>query len=219
MARAVVFQKALIAASANAVALIQQPLAAGNLTLTAGAAALDSQRRLLFTFGSNETGRILTVRGYNDSGGAICETIAGTTAGTVASKFDYLTVTQISIDAASAGNITVGTNSIGSTPWALFNNHLSPPNLNIDLEILSGSGNASIEWTNDDFTVNGQEATSIAYLTAMTPPVAQALTILDSKTASAQGALSVPIRGWRLTINSGTGTWKATGIASGISGP
>lgn len=219
MARAVVFTKALIGAVANAVAHQQNPSAAGDLTLTGTTVTLDTQRRLLFTFGSDETGKTLTVWGYNDSGGGICEAIAGTTAGTVASVFDYLTVTRIAIDQDSAGNITVGTNAVGSTPWALFDGYVPTPNLNIDMELVTGSGNASIEWTNDDFTVTGQEGTPQANLTAMTAPVAVALSVLASKSASTQGSATIAMRGWRLTVNSGTGTWKATGIQSGLSGP
>jgi len=219
MARGAALTKNLTAASAVGIAAAQTLGAAGNFTLTATPVTLDTQRRVLFTFAADETGHTFTIRGFNDSGGAICESIAGVAPGTVATNFDYLTITQVSSSAATAGNVSIGTNTTGSTRWVLFNNGLSPPNLGMDMELVTGSGTASVEYTNDDFTVTGQEGTALVNLTAMTAPVAIAPTALSAKTASTQATLTNPMRGWRLTISLGTGTWRATGIQSGISGP
>lgn len=218
MARPVILTKALTADSVNAVAHVQKPLAAGNLTLTASPVVLDTQRRVLFTFAADETGHTFSVYGKNQSGAAIREDIAGTTAGTVASDFDFLEIDRVAIDAAATGNITVGTNTVGSTPWALFDNHLTPPWLGLDLELQSGTGNVSVEYTLDNFLFPNVRAT-IYNLDAMTSPTAIALGSMASRTASTQGSIDTPIFGWRLTVNSGTGTWQLTGIQSGLSSP
>jgi hypothetical protein len=213
--RGVALTKVLTAASAVNIAAAQTLAASGNFTLTATPVTLDTQRRVLFTFSADETGHTFTIRGYNEGGGAICETIAGTTAGTVATKFDYLTITQAS-GPATTGNVSIGTNTVGSSRWVLFNALITPPALGVDMELVTGSGNASFEWTNDPFMMSSQDGTALVNLTAMTAPIPIAPTALANQSATVQGSLTIPIHAWRLTVNSGTGTWRATGIQAGL---
>lgn len=112
----------LAAASANAICLSQQPSAGGIQTLTLngasvsdGVATLDVNRRVLITSSSDDSARIFTITGTNRYG-AVTETVTGvnTTAYTV---YDYETITSITVDDDTAGNIKIGTNGIASTAW------------------------------------------------------------------------------------------------------
>lgn len=218
MAQPVALTKALIAAVANNIAHVQSLSAAGDLTLTGTTVTLDTQRRVLVTFGSDESGKTYSIYGYNDSGGAIREDIAGTTAGTVATNFDFLTITRIHGAAASAGNITVGTNGVGATRWVQFNPHLSPPSDGISVALVSGSGNVGIQYTYDEF-LTASVAAALNNMDAMTAPTPIDHPLLQGLTTSADGNIDKTVNAWRLIVNSGTGTWKATGIQAGISGP
>lgn len=214
MADPIVITKSLAAASATNICLSQTPLAAGNLTIngaaaSGGVATLDTQRRVLFTFGANETGHTFVVFGTREGGIPIKETVAGTTAGTVATNLDFLTVTQITISAAATGAITVGTNGVGSTRWLLPNMHITSFEQQIAV-VVTGTVNYSVEYTYTDY-YTPQPDGSIVIPTVFTHPILSALT------ATNDGSFDNPIRGWRTTINSGTGSVVTTGIQAGIS--
>lgn len=203
--------KALTAGAATAVCASQTPLAAGNLTIngtlaSGGVATLTTQRRILFTFAGNESARTFVVYGTNQSGAAISETVAGTTIGTTATNLDFKTVTRISIDAASAGAMTVGTNTVGSTDWQSVNTFITPPNIGIQLT-LSGTANFSIETT--QFDANNLPS-SVSYPTPVTDPNFNGLS------ASYTGTINDTISMFRLTMNSGTGTVTMTYNQSGL---
>lgn len=214
MADRIALTKTLAGASANVICQSQTPSGTGNLTLngvsvTGGVATLDTQRRVLFTFAGNETGHNFKVTGTREGGIAISETVVGTTAGTVATNLDFLTVTSVTIDAAATGAIQVGTNGVGSTSWKLPNIHIAPVNIQIACEV-TGTVNYSIEYTYDDY---------------YTPPPFGSPTViptvfqdgnLTNATANGVTAMNDPVLGWRLTINSGTGSVTATGIQAGI---
>ena len=99
--RPITVTKTLSAASANAIALAQTPVSGTALTLngasvTAGVARLDSQRRILLTYGSEAAPRTMTLAGTNDAGATIGEvlSIPSGASGTVASLLDYLALSS-----------------------------------------------------------------------------------------------------------------------------
>src|SRR5215813_8621976 len=116
-------EKQLGAASANAIALSQTPVSGTPLTLngasvTAGVAVLDTQRRVLLTYGNEASARTMVLTGTNDQGAAISETLAipSGAGGTVASYFDYLTLTAaLPLGGGWTAAVTLGTNGVGST--------------------------------------------------------------------------------------------------------
>ncbi len=223
MGRPAVVTATLAAASANNICLSQSIAAAGNLVLngtnvTAGIATLDAQRRILITSAGNDSGITFTI--YGTTGGATGtiqqEVVTGSNASTAASKLDFYTVTRIATSAATASTVTVGTNGVGASPWVMVNYHAQPVNLSF-AAVVTGTINYTLQYTYNDFwTVAGPATggTSVASTiqTAFNDPV------LVSLTANAEGTLQFAATGWRVLVNSGTGTVAVTGIQAGIIG-
>lgn len=200
-----------VAASANGISLSQTPGAAGNLTITGslasgGVASLTSQRRVLFTFAGNEAARTFVVYGTKQGGATIQETVAGTAPGTVATNLDFLTVTRISVDAATAGALTVGTNGVGSTDWQSVNAMVTPPNIGVQF-VVTGTANFTLQGTNMD---PNNLPSGVSYPATFDHPTLAALT------ANAQGTWNDAISFFRVTINSGTGSVQTTYVQSGL---
>lgn len=200
-----------VAADDDGISTSQSPLAGGNLTITgalatAGVANLTSQRRVLFTFAADESARTFVVYGTNQSGASIQETVAGTTAGTTYTNLDFLTVTRISIDAASAGAIKVGTNGIGSGSWQSVNSFITPPNIGVQF-VLTGTANWTLQGTNMD---PNSLPSGVTY-----PPTFDHPT-LTGLSANTQGTWNDAISFFRTTINSGTGSVQMTYVQSGL---
>lgn len=225
----VILSKTLAAASANNICTSQSAAGAGNLTLngstvtsatlaqpfsaaslTVATATLDTQRRVRITSAGNDSGITFTVYGTREGGIPIQETVTGANASTADTTLDFLTVTRIAVSGATAGNVTVGTNTTGSSAWKMPNYHLTPFIMEIDTS-LSGTVTYSIEYTMDDFATP---------TTPTAKPTARATTVAAATTAQ---MLSIPstsnpavFRGWRLTVSSGTGTVTAEAIQAGI---
>ncbi|MDE2096491.1 MAG: hypothetical protein KGL39_04535 [Patescibacteria group bacterium] len=204
---------ALSGGSATAVAAAQTLGSAGNFTLTANPVVFTVARRVLFTFAADETGHTFPIYGTDRAGNVISENITGTTAGTVYTVNDYLTVTQASCNSATTGNVSIGTTSVGSSRWVYTSDHMTPFNLSLSAHYTSGSGSYQLEYCYDDPA--GSPATF--------PAKAQAVTVYalpgGAQTGAYDTSLNNPITAWRLTVLTGTGTVSATGIQSGISGP
>jgi hypothetical protein len=219
MGRPVVLTKALVAAVVNNLALSQPLAGAGNLTLNGAAAGvLDTQRRVLITSAGNDAGLTWTVIGTNDGGAPIRDQFAGAN-GAVASNLDFKTVTQVSASGATASTVTVGTNTVGSTPWQRFDPHLTPPYLDLVCQLLSGAATGQIEWTPDEFLAGPGAQPSVVNGPATFNPYAILHPQLQGLAASANGAIDWTICGWRWTTLTGTGTWKVTGTQAGLASP
>lgn len=231
----------LAAADDDGISLSQTPGAAGNLTITgalatAGVATLTngsvtartggcSQRRVILTFAADETGHNYTVYGTRAKdafsknsdtlGDSISETLAGTTAGVVATTQDFATVTRVATDAAATGAIKVGTNGVASTPWVVPN-QMAPSPFGIGFGIIiSGTVNYDIEHTFDKLPHNNSTATTPAN-TAL-PGVFDHSTVV-AQTAAKDGNYAFPINAMRLTMNSGGGLARWTYIQAGTVG-
>ena len=98
--------------SATLVALAQQIASAGNLTLTANAANIDSSgsaRILLLTTTENDSGVNYTIVGLDADGNSITETGALPNNTTKSSTKAYASVSKISLSAGITANMSVGT--------------------------------------------------------------------------------------------------------------
>lgn len=148
----------LAAADDDGIALSQSPGAAGALTLngafvSGGVATLDAARRVIITSGGNDSAKTFTVVG---TGGAwlgdriITETISGANIGAAQTTQDFLTITSVTISAASAGTVKVGTNGVGSGAWVVWSNYPSDFQVGYAGWVLSGSPTWEIEFTMDD---------------------------------------------------------------------
>lgn len=199
-----------VAAVADGICQSQTPLAAGDLTIngalaSGGVANLSSQRQVLFTFAADETGKTFTLYGTDDSGSPISESVAGAAA-TAVSVLNYKTVTRIAIDQASAGAITVGTNGVGATPPIVFDQYLTPFQLGISMQNVSGTVNYTLQNTYDDILKDGVTVDTKWWDHAT----------IASKTADFEGSQLVPVKASRIKINSGTGSVTGKFVQSGI---
>lgn len=198
------------AASANAICLSQTPSGAGSLTLngalvSGGVAALDTQRQVLITCAGVETGKTFVVTGTDGQGRTISDTLAGPSASTVASTRYFKTVTSITISAAAAGAITVGTNSVAASNPIPLDIHGRPE---ISLQaVVSGTVNWTIQQTLD------------------TPYTTSALNWFDhidsnlvSQTVNRQGNYAYVPAATRIVLNSGSGSVTYTVVQAGITG-
>ena len=216
MARPVTITKVLTAADADGICASQTPGAAGNLTIngalaTAGVATMDTQRQVLFTFAADESARTFGVYGTLQNGTEFAENVTGT-ATTATTLADYKTITRISVDAATAGALTVGTNGVGSSPWYVPNRHISPCAISLELDF-DGTANADVEHCFNRVPLErliAPDATKI--------PVVYNHSTLAAKTTDSEGTYTSPPAGIRLTINSGTAAVRLTVIQAGISG-
>lgn len=219
--RPVRFTKSLATADDNGICLSQTPLAAGNLTLNGVLAAgspaiatMDSARRVLFTFAADETGRVFTVYGFDKVGGTpLSEAVAGTATTAVTTK-DFGIVTRISVDAATAGALIVGTNGVGSTPWFLVDWNLDPASLVIAVDV-TGTVNYTVQYTYDNILgeYDGQGNWANTYPTKIWDDA-----VLASVTADGETTYNYPITAWRVTINSGDGSLRVVGAQAGVGG-
>lgn len=221
MSRPVRLTKTLAAASANNIAAGQTPLAAGNLTLNGSAAAgspaiatLDTPRQVLFTFAANESARTFVVYGFDkvEGGAQIQETVAGAAA-TAVTTLGFGQITRISVDAATAGALTVGTNGVGWTSWQLIDWNLTPTELSIACDILSGAVNFTVQYTYDDILGSYTPNWANGYPTKIFDDP-----IVAAASADAVALVNFQAVAWRVQINSGTGTLGITGVQAGVGG-
>tara|TARA_R110001592_G_scaffold109278_1_gene304922 strand:+ start:302 stop:922 length:621 start_codon:yes stop_codon:yes gene_type:complete len=105
----------IAAVDADGVSTSQTPSGAGNLTITGalasgGEATLVPARNVTVTSGgSSETGKNFTITGTDVNGNAVSEVIAGPgSSATVSTTKIFKVVTQVYVDAATAGAVTVG---------------------------------------------------------------------------------------------------------------
>lgn len=211
--------KSLVAASANNIAVSQTLGGAGTLTLTANPVVLDSQRRVIVTSAGNDAGINWTIIGTDDSGAPIKDVFPGAN-GVAESNLNFATVVSVAGSGAAASTVTVGTNTVGSSPWKLFADTIATPNMGIDMQLpAGGTGNATFEYTDNPFLLPIGVQSSVANGPASPNPIAIAHPDLQALTASKDGALNWPIHGWRLTINSGTSAWTCTTHQAGLASP
>jgi hypothetical protein len=178
--------------------------------VTTAVATLDTQRRVIVTSGSNDTGINFTVNGTNDAGVAITDTFAGASGGAAQSNLDFKTVTSVTHTGSVAGTVTVGTNGVGSTPWLGMNWHAQPSNISADGVVVSGTVNWSFQYTYDDMN-NLPSGVSL--------PTVFTHSVLNGVTGTQDGVITAgPVSAVRFLINSGTGAFRGTVMQAGISG-
>lgn len=224
MARATIQTKQLAASSSTAIATAQTLLAAGAFTLngaavTAGVATLDTQRRVGFLSVRNDTGITFTVKGTDGAGVAISETLTGTNGGTAQTFQDFLTITAASASGATAGNVSIGTTNVGSTPWIVPDHVLVPAEIEIGLKEISGTTNVTVEATDDtplpplNIYVAGQGYTPPIPLPYGWPGLT---TVAMTVNVPVYGDIDRTVAAYRLTVNNGTGQVQMTGRQAGL---
>jgi VCBS repeat-containing protein len=113
---------ALAALDRNGISAAETLGAAGNFTLggaltSGGVYTADAPRHIAFYAAGNESGRTFTITGTDRYDRAMTEGVTGPNATTVVGSKNFKTVTQIASDAATAGNVEIGTYSTAETGW------------------------------------------------------------------------------------------------------
>lgn len=202
----------LAAASANNIALAQQPTATAGFTLngalaTGGVAPLDKPRRVLITTTENDSAKTFTITGTDSQGRIISETMAGPNSTAGQSTLDYATVTSITTNSTVTANLTVGTNGVASSQ-ALPLDHYGWPQDGIQV-VVTGTINYTIQYTLDD--PYGPASTVLNWFDFPDP------NFVGATTNQVGGAQFLPAA-LRVLINSGTGTATITILQPGIKG-
>lgn len=139
------------AADADGIATAQKPAATFTLDgalVSNGVALLGAPRRVLFTTVADETSCTFTVTGTNAARDVISETLAGVNNTTTYTLLDFYTVTRVTVTGSLAGNVTVGTNGVGGSPWARLD-EWALPNASVQA-VVSGTINYTVQYSNDD---------------------------------------------------------------------
>lgn len=208
-----VFSRTLAALNATAVAASQSP-GAGLITRVSTTVVLDTQRRIAFSSGGDDSGITFTVTGTNQAGFPITDTFAGANTTTYQSNLDFKTITNVTHSGSVAGTLTIGTNAVGSSLWQIVNWNANPTNLGYVIELRSGAASFTMDYTLDDPNIlpgtGGLNAAGLAY------PLA---TASASAAVTTTGSFTSPIVAWRLTTLTGTGTLVVRALQSGLGTP
>lgn len=226
----------LVAAVSNGIAQSQTPGSAGALTLNGSLVAagptlingtkysnyalMDVARRISVASTGTDTTVIFTITGFNRDIQPISQTVTGVISGTpVATTLDFLYVTSITTSAGTAGAITVGTNTTGSTAWVQHSVECNNWSLAEAVNIVSGSVTYTVEHTYDDVNaaINNPMGGFISEAGSAIPPVPWAHAVMQNLSVSAEGIYAdQPVTATRLTITAGTGTAAFYSVQNGI---
>lgn len=104
------------AADPDGVCASQTPGSESNLTIngakaSGGVATFGAARQITITSAADESGRTFTIRGTDADGTSISEAITGADTALATGTKHFKTVTQVSIDGAATGAVTVGMNT------------------------------------------------------------------------------------------------------------
>lgn len=217
----------LAAAAATGIATAQAVSGATPLTLngslvTSGVAVMDVARRIIIASSGADSAIIFTVKGTDRNGNSQSETITGVATPTpVQSVLDYKTVTSITPSGATAGNISAGTNGVGSTQWIVDNFLARFWALTVAISAAAGV-TYSLETTYDDPNKIGPSLTPAPQQFSMNgnsavPPHVFTLTTTVGLTLDNQITFpDQPIFAHRLTVTAGTGQAIMWSIQAGI---
>lgn len=210
------FTKVLATPTATSIAAVQAHAASGAVTLS-GTPSFASQRRLSITLTASNSNAVIIASGTNESGTVIGETITVSSIGTsFTSAMDYKTVVSITATTLT-GNISIGGNGTGSSPWQMANPWCAPSNIMVSIGMTaSGAATCTIEATVDLDPCGIQSNAPLTAVTAFSAGLLTALTTSGAAliTAGTNGA-AVPVSAWRLTTTTGTGTVTVQAIDAG----
>ena len=202
------------AGNADSVCESQTPLAGGPLTLdgaavTDGVATFDAPRRVLITTAGDEAARIFVITGTLWNGQVFSESITGIASGTaVATNQSFATVTEVTVDDATAGAILVGTNGVADSPWLRLDDYApSPTAVSV---VVDGTVNYTVSISQDDPNsfISPVPIGEMMWFDALDAD-------LVSESTNKTGGIDYTPSWIRLTINSGDGSARMTVTQSG----
>lgn len=210
--RPVVKTTAVLANDADGICESQTPLGAGALSLdgalvTDGVGILPEAQILTATWAGNDTARTLTVVYKDADGHQASGTIAGANATTSTSSFYATEVISISVDAATAGALTVGAMAADGMVTASIqvDRYQTPFNVSVFGDITAGTMTYSAQYTAD--------APQDAYTNGFSTDASwRNVTGITAVAADDDSNIAFPVQAVRFiqTVGSATGVGKFT---------
>lgn len=213
-----VVTKSLTAAVANGIATLQLPVSGTPINLngslvTTGVATLDTGRRVQIAINAEAAPRTMTLIGTNSGGATITEVVSipQGTATTLSSYNDFATVTAaIPGGGGWTGNITLGTNTTGSTMAQVPAHYAAVFTLAFDITAPTGysmttTPNFAIECTRDIpypmmSIYNPGQSVAPTPVNWFAWPTFTAITPAPANFAEWIGDIDSPVNAWRLTM-------------------
>lgn len=191
------------------VAFYKPPQSLDKIPVLAGQALLDKPRRILITSAGNDSGITFTLAGLDVAGNPITEILTGANASTVQSLLDYAVLQTVTASGASAGNVSIGTSGVASSPWIRLDDW-PPGQVGLQIDV-SGTVNYTVSQSMDD----PNDPTN--------PVNPQNMTWVNSSDANVVGATTAQQSNYnfaprfvRVTLNSGSGSATLTAVQYGV---
>lgn len=187
------------ATTAGAICASQTPAGAGNLTIngtlaSGGTVTLASgnyiPQRIRITSAGNDSGRTFTLTGKDRFGNTQSESITGANAGSANCTKNYSVITSISVDAATAGALTVDTLGTAETGWVQTSTLTNPFNVGYQVDI--GTATFTIEGTMADLSSTSNHESAPSF------------TVEASGSSDVSGVITKPTSGLRTKITAFT---------------
>jgi hypothetical protein len=172
-------------------------------------ATLDTPRRILITAAANESSNTFTIIGTNASGLAQTEVLTGPNASTTYTNLDFATVTSVSISGAASGAITVGTNTVASSPWVRFDEYA------LSQVAIQATVSGSVVYTLQQ-TLNDPNSPTNSVTPYSTVWINTNDTALVNASTSLQSSYQYAPTFARIVLTSGTGSVTATFTQFGV---
>lgn len=171
-----------------------------------GTATQDYARQVIITSAGDDSANTFTITGTDWNNSIISERLTGANAGAATSVLSYKTVTSITSSAAVATTLTVGTNTVASSPWIRFDDYAA--NAQVALQVnVTGTVNYTVQTTMDD---PNDFSRNIYNNPAGVVWVDSSDTALVGATATKAGSFAIAPLYARVVLNSGTGSIVAT---------
>lgn len=208
----------VLAAAPASIAALQTPTGAGALALDgsyvnlgSGIAVMPNATavKVIITSAGDNSGVQFTVVGTNQNNALTTETLPGPNAGSVTTTNYFLTVISVSVSAATAGAVSVGSSALASSAWVNFDTwSLSQTSIQVDV---LGIANYTVQQTLDDPNSPTNPVAPIAMQWINHPDVN-----LVNATSTAQSNYGYIPAYARVLLNSGSGSVRATFTQSGV---
>jgi hypothetical protein len=159
-----------------------------------GVVTFDIPHLIDITSDADDSGRTFVITGTKQGGAPLTETISPGPNPTVSSTSYFKTVTSITIDANSTGNITVGVNGLAATGWIPSSVKLNPTNIGFGCTVAAGSTlTYSVQKTFSDLEIVPDSEVNVFEHPTVT-----------GETATAEGSFTTGFYAFRLAVTAFT---------------
>lgn len=182
----------------NGISVAETMAGAGNMAITgslatASVATLSPPCHIGIYAGGNESGRTITITGTDRNDQAMTEAITGPNNTTVVGNRNFKTVTQVAVDAATAGDVEIGSSDALESKWIQMD-RCNGGDISLAVVLSSGASlTYAMQHTFTDIQTTGfldHSANAIVHAT------------VTAETTTQNGSYSTPINAMRLAITS-----------------